>query len=517
MTPNKTQISSFSKLQKQIVIVVCGLVTGMAFVDATALNVALPSIQKSLSATAADAFWVLEIYLLFLAALLMAGGALGDNWGRRRSLRLGVIAFAATSLACALAQDAGQLILFRAAQGIGAALMIPASLAMINASFAPEERGLAIGSWSAVTTLAIPLGPLIGGLAVDFAYWQLIFVINLPISLIVLYLLQKLPRPPFEPEQPAPIDVIGSIIITLALGLLITGLLEAAKEGVFLIWHQLTLGLGAALLFGFFIYEWHAKTPMLPPSLMKKPRFQIVSLQTFILFAGFQGSSLFINFLLIETYGFSAFKAGLVQLPISIMVFFLSRPAGRWVSKYGPRGILVIAGIVIAMAQFSISRYDGGHIWYLLLSMFTLGIGIGLMAAPLTTVAMSAAGPGQDGIASGVNNAVSRIGPLIAVAVLGYWQAVLFLPLLTEAVSDPAIPPFIRDYVLENWRLMSAMPIPADWPAMWQEHMEALLDRVYGTTIKVILVGCASLSLLAGLIAFGYRKTDSQADSTSDA
>ena len=141
--------------------------------------------------------------------------------------------------------------------------------------------------------------------------------------------------------------------------------------------------------------------------------------------------------------------------------------------------------------------------------MFMLGIGIGLMAAPLTTVAMSAAGPGQDGIASGVNNAVSRIGPLIAVAVLGYWQAVLFLPLLTEAVSDPAIPPFIRDYVLENWRLMSAMPIPDDWPATWQEHMGALLDRVYGTTIKVILVGCAGLSFLAGMIALGYRKTDS--------
>ena len=146
MERSANQISSFTKAQKQTVILICGLVTGMAFVDSTALNVSLPAIQKSLSATAADAFWVLEIYLLFLAALLMAGGALGDNWGRRRSLRLGVIAFAATSLACALAQDASQLILFRAAQGIGAALMIPASLAMINASFAPDERGVAIGS-----------------------------------------------------------------------------------------------------------------------------------------------------------------------------------------------------------------------------------------------------------------------------------------------------------------------------------------------------------------------------------
>ena len=512
MSLETSSLSHFTVLQKRLVVIICGFVTGMAFVDATALNVALPAIQKSLSATAADAFWVLEIYLLFLAALLMVGGALGDNWGRRRSLRLGVVAFAATSLACAFAQDAGQLILFRAAQGIGAALMIPASLALINASFAPEERGIAIGSWSAVTTLAIPLGPLIGGLAVDFAYWQLIFVINLPISLVVLYMLQKIPRPPFEPEHPAPIDIVGSVIITLSLGLLITGLLEAAKEGSFLFWHQLILLIGLCLLVCFFIYEWRAKAPMLPPSLMKKPRFQIVSLQTFVLFAGFQGSSLFINFLLIETYAFSAFMAGLVQLPISVMVFFLSRPAGRWVSKHGPRGILVIAGITIAIAQYAVSQFDGSNIWYLVASMSLLGVGIGFMAAPLTTVAMSAAGPGQDGIASGVNNAVSRIGPLIAVAVLGYWQAILFLPLLNDALIVNDVPQYIQSYMLENWRLMATMPIPDAWPTEWQERVGLLLDKAYGETIKSILIGCAGLSLLAGLIALGYRKTDGRAD-----
>ena len=505
---SRTSLARFSKLQKQLVVLICGLVTGMAFVDATALNVALPAIQKSLSATAADAFWVLEIYLLFLAALLMAGGALGDNWGRRRSLRLGVIAFAATSLACAFAQDAGQLILFRAVQGVGAALMIPASLALINASFAPEERGLAIGSWSAVVTLAIPLGPLIGGLAVDFAHWQLIFLINMPISIVVLMLLHKIPRPPFEPEHPAPIDIVGSVLITVSLGLLITALLEAAREGTFLVWHQLAFSAGLILLVIFFVYEWRAKTPMLPPSLMKRRRFQLVSLQTMILFAGFQGSSLFINFMLIESYQFSAFKAGVVQLPISVMVFFLSRPAGRWVSKNGPRGILIAAGVIIGMGQYSISLFDGGPLIYLLICMAGLGVGIGFMAAPLTTVAMAAAGPGQDGIASGANNAVSRIGPLIAVAVLGYWQAVLFLPELTQALRLNEVPQDIQTYLFEHWRMMATTPIPTDWPEIWQLRVETIISEVYALSIKRILEGCAILSFVAGLLALGYKKSD---------
>lgn len=508
MNVNKIEIPEFSKTKKNLIIVICGLVTGMALVDATALNVSLPAIQKSLSTTAADTFWVLEIYLLFLAALLMAGGALGDHWGRRRSLRLGVVAFAVTSLACALAQDASQLILFRACQGIGAALMIPASLALINASFPPAERGLAIGSWSAVVTLAIPLGPLIGGLAVDFAYWQLIFLINLPISLVVLLLLKKIPRPPFEPEHPAPMDLIGSALITIALGLLITGLLEAAREGHFELWHQFLLTAGFVFLAAFFVYEWRAKAPMLPPSLMMKRPFQIVSLQTLFLFAGFQGSSLFINFMLIESYEYSAFQAGLVQLPISVTVLLLSRPAGRWVSRHGPRGILILAGLIIAAGQYSISLFDGVAIWHLLASMVTLGIGIGLMAVPLTTVAMASAGPGQDGIASGVNNAVSRIGPLISVAVLGYWQAILFLPQLNQALAVNQVPSEIQAYLLENWRMMAVMPIPEDWSVLWQQRIEHILDSVYASTVKSILFGCAILSLLSGAIALLYKSSD---------
>ena len=512
----KSSQNLFSAAQKQLVVIICGLVTGMAFIDATALNVALPAIQLSLAANSADAFWVLEIYLLFLSALLLVGGALGDQWGRRRSLRFGVYAFALTSLACAAAQDAGQLIFFRAFQGIGAALMIPASLALINASFEPAERGLAIGSWSAVVTLSIPLGPLLGGLAVDYAFWQLIFLLNLPLSLVVLYLLKRIPRPPFEPEHPAPLDVTGSLLITFALGMIILAVLEAGRAGQFFAWHLFVLGAGFLCLAIFFWYETRTKTAMIPPSLMVKRQFQIVSVQTLFLFAGFQGSSLFINFMLIQSYGFSALLAGVVQLPISIMVFFLSRPAGRWVSRYGPRGILCAAGLIIAVGQFGVILYDGGAIWHLLMSMAILGIGVGLMAAPLTTVAMAAAEPGQDGIVSAVNNAISRIGPLLSVALFGYWQAVMFQPQLFEALTKLQAPAFITQYLEVHWRKMAAIAVPTDWPPYWQDTITTLIQTTYIDSVNAILWGCVSLSVLSGLIALFYRPTDAQQQSAEE-
>lgn len=197
----KQKIPEFSELQRQKVIIIAALVTAMGFIDATALNVALPFIQSSLNASATDIHWVLEIYLLFLAALMMAGGALGDTLGRRRPLRWGVAFFALTSFACAVSPSAEWLIFFRAAQGISAALMIPASLALINAAFPPDERGIAIGRWSAIVAIAIPIGPLVGGLAVDYLSWHFVFLLNLPISLIVLGMLASLPRPPFRASQ----------------------------------------------------------------------------------------------------------------------------------------------------------------------------------------------------------------------------------------------------------------------------------------------------------------------------
>ena len=255
-------MTPYSKSEQRLVVIITALVTGIGFIDTTALNVALPFIQRDLNVSAADTYWVLEIYLLGLAALLMAGGALGDSLGRRRPLNWGVAAFALTSLGCALSTSASALIFFRALQGVSAALMVPASLALLNASFAPEERGPAIGRWSALVSLTIPLGPLFGGLAVDVFSWQLIFWVNVPLCLAVLWFMRGLRRPPFEPPETVPLDIIGSGLVTLSLGLMTYALMEAGRHGSFTRLHSQLL-IAGIVTFGLFICsQMVRKSPM---------------------------------------------------------------------------------------------------------------------------------------------------------------------------------------------------------------------------------------------------------------
>ncbi|MGC6412370.1 MAG: MFS transporter [Candidatus Puniceispirillaceae bacterium] len=498
----------YSAYQQRLVIIACALTTAMGFIDATALNVALPVIQTALSASTTDAHWVLEIYLLFLAALMMAGGALGDTIGRRRSMRWGIVAFAVTSLACGLAVTPFQLILARAAQGIAAALMVPASLALINASFAPGERGPAIGRWSAMLTLAIPLGPVVGGLAVDYLSWRLIFFINLPVSLVVLWLLSKLPKPPFEPENPLPLDIWGSALITAGLGLLITAALEAGRVGTI---HTAQLGLGMTglvFLLGFFIYEARARHPMLPPFLMVNRRFILVSVQTLILFAGFQGGTFFLNFMVIQGYDYGAFKAGVTGLPITLIVAVMSRRTGSYVSTHGPRGILMASGVLLAIALYWLSYFDGDFWAGLVLPMCVLGLGVGCFATPLTTVAMAAAGPGRDGLASGVSNAAARIGPLLAIAVFGYFQALVFGEMFYDWLMQSGLTSQDMQILRGQQQMMAVMNLPESWPASQSAEVRADLQAMFSDTVRQILRISAGFALLAGLLSVFYRKDD---------
>ena len=304
----------YSKQEQRLVVFITALVSGIGFIDTTALNVALPFIQQDLNASAADTYWVLEIYLLGLAALLMAGGALGDSLGRRRPLFWGIGFFALTSLGCALSSSAQALIFFRALQGISAALMVPASLALLNASFAPEERGPAIGRWSALVSLTIPLGPLFGGLAVDLFSWQLIFWVNVPLCLIALWLMRGLRKPPFEPPETVPLDIIGSGLVTAALGLMTYALMEAGREGGFTTFHLQLLAIGCITFAGFLYSQTVLKSPMIPPALFKDRRFVIVNLHTLFLFASFQSATFFLSFLLVQSYGYGATQAGAAVL-----------------------------------------------------------------------------------------------------------------------------------------------------------------------------------------------------------
>lgn len=502
--------SQFSARHRQMVIIIAALVSAMGIIDATALNVALPFIQSSLNAPATDIYWVLEIYLLFLAALMMAGGALGDSLGRRRPLRWGIVAFLLTSVGCAFAQSAETLIFFRALQGMASAVMIPAGLALINAGFPPAERGAAIGRWSAILALAIPLGPLIGGLAVDFLSWHYVFLLNVPLCLVCLGLLFILPRPPFEPPEPQPLDIPGSVVITASLGLMTYALLEAGRNGAFTPFQIVVLIVGVVLLVVFFKLQARLKAPMLPPFLLRDRRFVLVSVQTFVLFAGFQSAMYFLSFLLIQSYGYSALQAGAASLPISVIVAFISARAGRYASRHGPRGILFCSSALMGVALAWLSFTTGDYLTSVFPGMVIMGVAVGFFAAPLTTVAMVAAGPGRDGLASGVSNAVSRIGPLLGIAVFGYWIGGDYAQSLSLALDQSSLSPVYQNYLTENRAMMAAVSLPDSWPSEIAQDAYTVVRTLFADAVRIVLQVSALFAFAAAGLALLYRPGDAK-------
>ena len=508
MTDSYSKSEPYSKSEQRRVIIISSLVTGAGFIDTTALNVALPFIQKDLNASAADAYWVLEVYLLGLAALLMAGGALGDSFGRRKPLFWGVGAFALTSLGCALSQDASALIFFRALQGIAAAVMIPASLALINASFSPEERGAAIGRWSALVSLTIPLGPLFGGLSVDVLTWHIIFWVNVPLCLLVLFLMRKLRRPPFEPPRTVPLDLVGSVAVTISLGLITYALMEAGRKGAFSPLHTQLL-IAGIITFGLFLYsQTKLKRPMIPPHLFKDRRFIIVNLHTLFLFASFQSATFFLSFMLIQSYGYGATAAGAAALPISILVTLLSRYAGQWTSQKGPKHILVASSILLGAALTAMSYTNGLYWQSLFVPMILIGLGVAAFAAPVTTVAMVSAGPGRDGLASGVNNAVARIGPLLAIAAFGYVMAFDFEAQLLSHPAFLALDAPYQAFMGGHLNELGGMVLPDDWPADIADKAQTAISESYANSVKKILIYCAFLMGICAIFSLCYRRED---------
>ncbi len=506
----KQSSETFSARHRIFVIIISAFVSSMGIIDATALNVALPFIQSSLNAPATDVHWVLEIYLLFLAALMMAGGALGDTLGRRRPLCWGIVAFALSSVGCALANSAETLIFFRALQGIASALMLPASLALINAGFPPSKRAAAIGKWSAIMALAIPLGPLVGGLAVDFLSWHYVFFLNVPLCVLCLGLLSVLPRPPFEPPEPQPLDIPGSVVITASLGLITFSLLEAGRNSAFTVFQLILLLTGLLLLFLFFILQTRLKSPMLPPVLLRDRRFILVSVQTFMLFAGFQSAMYFLSFLFIQSYGYSALEAGIASFPIPIIVSFLSPRAGRYVSQHGPRGILCVSSALMGIALLWLSFTKGDYISSVLPGMVIMGFAVGFFAAPLTAVAMVAAGPGRDGLASGVNNAVSRIGPLMGIAVFGYWISGDYAHSLSAALEVSFLPAMYHDFLTDNRAMMAAVTLPTSWPEVVKQDAVELVRTLFADTVRIVLRISAIFAFMAAGLALLYRRDDAK-------
>lgn len=395
--------------------------SSMAFIDGSVVNVALPSIQADLGGGLATQQWVVDAYLLTLGSLILVGGSLGDIYGELRVFAIGVASFAGASILCAVAPDAASLIVFRGVQGMAGAILTPASLAMLTATFTGTARGNAIGLWTSWTGISFIIGPTIGGWLIDVSTWRTIFLLNIPIAAVTLLILVRLGGMHQKRRADLRVDVPGAILCTAGLGLLVAGFIEQPQRG----WGDpVILGaflVGTALLAAFVVYELRAPMPMLPLHLFRLRNFSVTNIETLSVYGGLSALTTFLTLFLIEFAGFSALQAGVSLLPVTIVMFFLSPRMGRLSMQYGPRLFMALGPVVAGAGVFVFTRLPV-HIDYwvdIVPALLVFSLGLSLTVAPLTTTVLADAGPGDAGVASGVNNAIARIAGLLAIAILG--------------------------------------------------------------------------------------------------
>jgi EmrB/QacA subfamily drug resistance transporter len=477
--------------------------SSMAFIDGTAVNVALPALQADLGATVAEVQWVVEAYALFLSALLLVGGSLGDRFGRRRIFLFGIVVFALASAACGLAANTVQLIAARAVQGMAAAFMVPGSLALLSASFDETRRGKAIGTWSGYGSITAAAGPLLGGWLIDHVSWRWVFFLNLPLAVAVIAISLRAVPESRDEEAAGRIDVTGALLATLGLGGVTFGLIQSSQLGWGSPWVWGTLAGGAAALAAFLAVESRSSQPMMPLSLFRSRSFAGANLLTLFLYAALAGALFFLPFDLIQVRHYSATAAGAALLPFVLLMFTLSRWSGGLVDRYGARLPLVVGPGVTAcgFALFALPGLGGSYWLTFFPAIVVLGLGMAVSVAPLTTTVMGAVEGRHAGVASGINNAVSRCAGLLAVAVAGILMVGLFGRGLDRRLQASPLPPQARTAMAAGREKLAALPIPAGLPAPVESRARAAVDQAFLDGFRGVMLTAAGLAVLASLSA----------------
>lgn len=482
------------------------LATSMAFIDGSALNVILPALQKDLEANGIDLFWVLNSYLLMLAALIILGGSLGDKLGRVRIFKVGILIFTIGSALCGFSQDIYQLIIFRTIQGIGGAFMIPGSLSIISAVFKKEEKGKAIGTWSAVTTIVTVCGPVLGGALADAGLWRLIFFINLPLGLLSIVALHyKVPES--KESESSKVDWIGAIVLVLSLSALTFGFLEMPEWGAGHPLVIISLVVGLISMVAFVIIEKRVGEPMIPLTLFQNKTFSGVNLLSFFLYAGMGGIMLFLSLNIIQIQGYSQLQAGLTFLPFSFVMVIAARKMGGLTSKYGARRFLIIGPTLTGLGMVFLSligKTSGpSEYWTTFFPPFILfAVGIAITVVPLTTAVMSSVEDSKSGIASGINNSVTRISGTFMNAILGAVVIVLFGNYVLEGLNSIPLSTVEKTSIMEEAIKLGEASAPNSLSAEMQNKVDMIYQGSFILVYKWVGLLSAGLAFLSAGIAF---------------
>ena len=476
--------------------------SAMAFIDGTVVNVALPQIQTRLGATAVDAQWIVESYALFLAALILVGGSLGDHFGRKRIFALGVVLFAAASVWCGISTSPEELIIARAVQGIGGAMLVPGSLSIISASFEEARRGRAIGTWSGFTGITTAIGPVLGGFLVQNVSWRMAFFINIPLAIAVLWLVHRHVPESRDPDA-RKLDIPGAVLATLGLGGVVFGLIESQSHGFGAPRVLVSLALGTAALLAFVFVEWRSDEPMMPLTLFRSRNFSGANLLTLLLYAGLGGALYFFPFNLIQVHGYSATAAGSAFLPFVLITFVLSRWAGGLVSRYGAKLPLVIGPLITAAGfiLFAVPGTGGSYWTTFFPAVVVMGLGMSLVIAPLTTTAMNSVSGRHSGLASGVNNAVSRTATLLAIPVLGIFVFAVFSSTLDARVAPLDLPPEARQQLDAQKVNLGAAKVPEGLGGTTAAAVQKAIEESFVAGFRMAMFVAAGLALVSAVAA----------------
>jgi EmrB/QacA subfamily drug resistance transporter len=479
------------------------LASSMAFIDSTVVNVALPAIQANFHATVVDVQWVVASYGLFLGALILVGGSLGDLFGRRLIFLVGVAIFAIASAGCGAASSIHQFNIARSIQGVGAALLVPGSLAIISRSFDEKSRGQAIGTWSGFTAITAAIGPVLGGWLVEHASWRWVFFINLPLAAAVIAISAwKIPES--RRSDAGPTDWLGAFLATVGLGGLVNGFIESVSLGWGnpLVFGSLIAGCGC--LTAFAVVEARVTSPMLPLALFKSRSFSGANLVTLFLYAAIGIFFFLFPLNLIQVQGYSATATGAAILPLILLMFSLSRWSGGLVARYGSRGPLIFGPLTAAVGfgLFAVPSIGDSYWKGFFPAMIVLGFGMAVTVAPLTTVVMNSVSQDRVGTASGVNNAVARVAGVLAIAVLGIIMVGAFASRLNHSPAQISLPPGVQQGLQAEEIKLADLQVPDALSPGAKAAVKAAIGDAFVFGFRMVLLICVLLSLASAAVAW---------------